>query len=128
MKEFRIHDDEKIKPGFVIPEDYFEGFSEKIMAQLPQEVKVVPLYKRMPVWIGAAAIFVVFVTIGWFFLSNKSTSGSNSSDIENYLVYSTNLSAYEIGQNLDQNDIEQLESSSLAVSDEAIEEYLLINE
>lgn len=131
MKEFKIHEGDKLKPGFSTPEHYFEGFTERLMAQLPQaeatpEPKVIPLYRRMPAWLSAAAVFIVMMTAGWFFLLDtpQNDMQPDDADIETYLVYNTNASVYDIAQELDQQDIDKLEST-LAVSDEAIEDYLL---
>lgn len=131
MKEFKIHEKDKLKTGFSTPEGYFDSFTDRLMAQLAepeakQQPKVIPLHKRMPAWLSAAAVFIVLMTAGWFFLLNtpKTAKLADDTAIENYLVYNTNASVYDIAQELDQQDIDSLESS-LAVSDEAIEEYLL---
>jgi hypothetical protein len=131
MKEFKIHEKDKLKAGFSTPENYFEGFTDRLMAQLAdpeakQEPKVLPLYRRMPAWLSAAAVFIVLMTAGWFFLLNtpKAATAPDDAAIENYLVYNTNASVYDIAQELSPQDIENMESN-LAVSDEAIEDYLL---
>lgn len=131
MKEFKIHEEDKLTPGFKVPENYFEDFTERLMAQLPEtkaEPKVIPLYKRMPAWLSAAAVFIVLITAGWFFMLNTPKTAAQPDDtaIETYLVYNTNASSYDIAQELDQQDIDKLEAS-LAVSDEAIEDYLYDN-
>lgn len=127
MKEFRIHEEEnKMPTGFTTPDGYFDSFTERLMANLPQpEVKVVPLYRRKPVWLSAAAAFLVIITAGIFFLlSQPAKNQPNEADIQNYLVYNTNINVYDISQNLDDQDIKSLESS-FAANDDAIEEYLL---
>jgi len=131
MKEFKINEKDKIKSGFTTPENYFEGFTDRLMVQLAKpevkpDPKVIPLYKRMPGWLSAAAVFIVLMTAGWFFLLNVQETENQPDDaaIETYLVYNTNASTYDIAQQLSQQDIDNLEAS-LAVSDEAIKEYLL---
>ncbi|MFP9100626.1 hypothetical protein ACLI09_16370 [Flavobacterium sp. RHBU_24] len=133
MKEFKLHEGEKLKPGFSTPDNYFEGFTERLMAQLPlaeakAEPKVVALHRRIPAWLSAAAVFIVLMAAGWFFLLDTPQTANQPDDaaIETYLVYNTNASTYDIAQQLSQQDIDNLEAS-LAVSDEAIEEYLLYN-
>ena len=130
MKEFKIHEKDKLKAGFSTPENYFESFTDRLMAQLAEakpEPKVVPLYRRMPIWLSAAAVFIVLMTAGWFFLlNNPKATAPDDAAIENYLVYNTNASVYDITQELSQQDIDNLESN-LAVSDDAIEDYLYDN-
>lgn len=126
MKDFKLHEEDKIKAGFTAPDGYFENFTERLMAQLPQEprVTVVPLYRRRPVWFSAAAAFIILLGAGWFFMPDKKAAQPDDTAIENYLVYSTNISTYDLAQQLDDQDIKQLKAS-LAISDEAIEDYLL---
>jgi hypothetical protein len=131
MKEFKIHEKDKLKAGFSTPENYFESFTDRLMTQLAepeakQQPKVIPLYRRMPAWLSAAAVFIVMITAGWFFLPNtpKTATVPDDAAIENYLVYNTNASVYDIAQELSPQEIKNLETS-LTVSDEAIEEYLL---
>lgn len=127
MKQFKLDDTPKIKPGFITPEGYFDGFTERLMEQLPaQEVKVVPLYRRTPVWMSAAAaVFTVMFGAGIYYSTyNHTPAQPDDAAIENYIVYQTNMSTYDLMQDLDQQDIAELESSMM-VSDEAIEDYLL---
>lgn len=127
MKDFKLHEEDKVTSGFKAPDGYFNDFTERLMAQLPQQpnVKILPLYKRKPVWLSAAAVFLVTLGGGWFFMLNTpGTAQPDAADIENYLVYSTNVSTYDLTQQLDDQDIKQLEAS-LAISDKAIEDYLI---
>jgi len=127
MNDFKLDKEQKMKPGFTTPDGYFESFSERLMQQLPKaEVKVVPLYKRKPVWLSAAAGFVVMATLGIFYTNtqqNATPALPDDSAIENYLMYQVNVNSYDLMQNLDQQDIDELEQS-IAISDDAIEEYL----
>jgi hypothetical protein len=126
MEYFNLENRPKIKQGFKVPENYFETFTDKLMQQLPEhEVKVVPLFKRKPVWMTAiAAVFVIALTLGIFFQMNTETVvADDTAAIENYLVYNTNLTSYDYMQMLDEQDIAELESS-VTLSDEAIEDYL----
>ena len=49
MKPFDIEHNEKITTGFKTPENYFEQFEAKMMAQIPveKEVKVVSLFQKI---------------------------------------------------------------------------------
>lgn len=125
MEHFNLDNTPKIKPGFKAPEGYFDTLTDKLMQQLPQqEIKVVPLYNRKRVWISAvAAVFVVITGLGIFFKMNTETTVPDDAAIENYLVYQSGLSSYDLMQALDEQDIAELENS-ITVSDEAIEDYL----
>jgi len=127
MNNFKLNEEQKIKLGFTTPDGYFESFSERLMQQLPKpEVKVVPLYKRKPVWFSAAAGFAVMATLGIFYTNTQQKTTPALPDdaaIENYLMYQVNVNSYDLMQNLDQQDIDELEQT-IAISDEAIEEYL----
>lgn len=125
MEHFNLESGPKIKPGFKTPDNYFEGFTDRLMQQLPvPEVKVVPLYMKRPVWMTAvAAVLVVMLTLGIFFTSGTAPTQPDDADIENYLVYQSNINTYDLMQALDEQDIAELENS-MALSDEAIEDYL----
>ncbi|MFL9844019.1 hypothetical protein [Flavobacterium rhizosphaerae] len=124
MKNFKLDNNVKTGSGFKVPDGYFESFTEKMMQQLPQKQTVVkPLYRRLPVWVRTAAIFILLVGIAFFIKNTKFQSAPNSQDIEDYLVYQTNFTSYDMMQHLNHKDIEELESS-IAISDDAIENYL----
>lgn len=127
MKDFKIHEEDKMKTGFRVPEGYFDVFTERMMAQVAElpEPKVLPLYRRMPVWFSAAAAFILLLGAGWFFmLNNQKAAQPDAATIENYLVYNSNISTYELTQQLNEQDIKQLEAS-LTINDDAVEDYLL---
>ena len=125
MNDFKLNEGQKITPGFTTPDDYFENFTNRLMQQLPKhEAKVVPLYKRKPVWFSAAAGFIIMVTLGVFYTTTTSAvSQPDDAAIENYLVYQANVNSYDLMQNLDQQDIDELEES-IVINDDAIKDYL----
>jgi uncharacterized membrane protein affecting hemolysin expression len=125
MKDFKIHEEDKMKTGFRVPDGYFDVFTERMMAQVAEqpEPKVIPLYRRMPVWFSAAAAFILLLGAGWFF-NNQKTAQPDAATIESYLVYNSNVSTYELTQQLNEQDIKQLEAS-LTLNDAAVEDYLL---
>ncbi len=132
MKPFNLDNEPKIKSGFTTPEDYFDGFTDRIMQQLPaQETPVIPLYSRAKVWLsGVAAVLVLALGLTVYFKTGT-TKQPDDSAIENYLVYQSGLNSYDLIQNLDQQDIKELEQS-IAINDDAIADYLyeqnIINE
>ena len=126
MKDFKLDSVPGMKSGFTAPDAYFDGFADRLMMQLPaQKVKVVPLYRRAPVWVtSAAAAFILSLSL---MLSDQEAptqvvSMPNNTAIENYLVHQSGMSSYEISGNLDRKDLSKLDES-LSVSDEAIKEY-----
>ena len=125
MNDFKLNEGQKITTGFTTPTDYFENFTERLMQQLPkQDVKVVPLYKRKPVWFSAAAGFIIMLTVGVLFATNTTkTAQPDDAAIEHYLVYDANVNSYDLMQNLDQQDIDKLKGS-IVVSDDALKDYL----
>jgi len=112
MEYFNLENGPKIKPGFKTPDNYFDALTDRIMQQLPeQEVKVVPLYSRKPVWMTAvAAVFVLVLTLVIFFRSGTQAVPDDTA-IENYLVYQADMDTYDLMQGLDEQDIAELESS-----------------
>lgn len=127
MMDFKINEKDRLGTGFKAPEDYFATLADRISLPEPAP-KVIPLYRKKPVWIGVAASFVTLMGLGIFFSQNTKTNAApNADDIQSYLVYNTNVSAYDIGQHLDEQDIEALESS-ITISNDNIENYLLYND
>lgn len=124
MKPFNIDKEPKIKSGFTTPDSYFDDFTEKTMQQLPeQEVKVVPLHRKMSVWISSvAAVLVISLGVS-LLLKTNTKSEPDATTIENYLVYQADILPNDFIQGLDKDAIEDLEAS-IAISDEAIENYL----
>jgi hypothetical protein len=131
MNNFKLDNEPKIKTGFRTPDGYFESFTERVMQQLAQpEARVIPLYRRKPVWFSAAAAFIVLLGLGIFFRSavlDVQTVQPDADAIENYLVYQQGINSYDLIQNLNQQDIEELQASIDVddISNEAIKEYLI---
>lgn len=125
MKKFELDNEPKITSGFTTPEGYFSGLTEQLMQQLPKEDKarILPLYKKPSVWLsGIAAVFILVFSLTLFFKSGTEPAQPDAVAIENYLVYQSNLSPYDLVQELDDNDLNELEKS-IAISDDAIESY-----
>ena len=125
MKDFKLDSEVRIKSGFMASEAYFESFADRLMLQLPQrEVKVVPLYKRRPVWLTSAAAALV-LSLSLVFTQKESAPDNDT--IENYIVYQSGISSYDLIQNLNQEEISELEKTVLddAISDEDVDRYLI---
>lgn len=125
MKDFKLDSRPNIKSGFIAPDAYFESLADRVMLNLPlKEVKVVPLYKRRPVWVtSAAAAFVLSFSLLFIEKEASAPIMPDAKAIEDYLVYQSDISSYELQKNLDKQDLNELQKS-INVSPEAIEEYL----
>ena len=128
MKPFDLENKNEIKSGFKVPENYFEQFEAKMMAQIPveKETKVVSLFYRKQVWISAiAAVFLIAIAIPVYF-NMASESNLDASTIENYLVQQQNVGITELSKHLTDEDITALEKNlSLNESNpDAVEDYL----
>lgn len=126
MNDFKLDSRPNIKSGFKAPDSYFESLTDRVMLNLPvQEVKVVPLYRRRPIWVtsAAAALVLSFSLL----LSKNETSATVMPDAaatEDYLV--NNMNTYDIQQHLDAEDLTDVRKSVLSqplnLSDKSIEE------
>lgn len=126
MNDFKLDSRPNINSGFKAPDAYFESLADRVMLNLPmKEVKVVPLYKRRPVWLtSAAAAFV----LSFFLLQNSNTAIAqampDSKTAEKYVVQQTGRSSYDLTESLTDQDIKELQEASITVDDQAIEDYL----
>jgi hypothetical protein len=127
MNDFKLDSEPRIKSGFRAPDAYFESFADRVMLSLPlKEVKVVPLYRRRPVWVtSVAAVFILSLSLV-FTRKDATVQMPDNAAIENYLLYQANISSYDLSENLSKKEISDMDKSSVAddISDEAIEEYL----
>lgn len=128
MNDFKLDSRPNIKSGFKAPDAYFESLADRVMLNLPvKEVKVIPLYKRRPIWVTSAAAMLV-LSLSLILNKEETTVASTMPDskaIENYFAYQTAMSSYDLLENLDGEKVNELEEESVDnISDEAIEEYL----
>lgn len=125
MKSFNLENHPKIKPGFVMPENYFEQFSENLSATISAEEKpVISILANNKKWLLAvAAVLVLGIMIPFL---NKSDSGNNNLDsasLENYLAYQTTISPDELVSAMSSEDFEAIETD-LNLDDVTIENTL----
>ena len=125
MKTFKLENEPKIKSGFKTPDNYFDTFQEKVLQQLNEkEVKVIPFYKRKKIISLAAAAVIGFALL--IPIVNNYRANSNELDeatLETYLSYHSNISQYDLIQNLDDNDIEKL-GNDVTLEEETLEDIL----
>ena len=128
MKQFDLENNKEIKSGFKVPENYFEQFEAKMMAQIPveKETKVVSLFYRKQVWISSiAAVLLLAIAIPVYFNMVKENN-LDAGTIEVYLSQQQGIGITELSKHLTDEDIAELENnlSLNEVNSDAVEDYL----
>ena len=128
MKTFKLNNEPKIQTGFIAPENYFENFSAKMMQQLPEnEPKIIAIYTRKKTWMyAAAAILILALSIPIYTNYFSHSSEIDDATLENYITYQSTISATDIVNLLDEQDIQKM-SIDLNISDISIENELSQN-
>lgn len=127
MNDFKLDNRDTIKSGFKTPDGYFENLSERIMMNIPvEEVKVIPLYRRKPVWVtSAAAALVLSFSLMLTKQESKTPALSSVSISEDYILNQSGIEATDILANLSTDDIKELNEQAVEnISDELIEENI----
>ena len=128
MKPFDLENKKEIKSGFKVPENYFEQFEAKMMAQIPveKETKVVSLFYRKQVWISSiAAVLLLAIAIPVYFNMAKENN-LDAGTIEIYLSQQQGIGITELSKHLTDEDIAELENN-LSINEansDAVEDYL----
>jgi len=125
MKSFNLENHPKIKPGFATPENYFEQFSEKLLASIPSEEKpVISIFAKNKKWLMAvAAVLILAIMIPFLNKTNSENQNLDTASLENYLAYQTTISPDELVSLLDYKDIEAIETD-LNLDDATLESAL----
>ena len=128
MKQFDLENNKEIKSGFKVPENYFEQFEAKMMAQIPveKETKVVSLFYRKQVWISSiAAVLLLAIAIPVYFNMVKENN-LDAGTIEVYLSQQQGIGITELSKHLTDEDIAELENnvSLNEANSDAVEDYL----
>ncbi|MEZ4837609.1 hypothetical protein [Flavobacterium sp.] len=119
----------KIKSGFKVPDNYFEGLESRVLAQLEKnEPKVIALQSYRKYWVSAiVAVIILAVSIPLYQAWKINNTSLDNESIEQYLSYQPNVYIEDIISHLDDSDFISLQKEqSLEV--ESIEKYLLENE
>lgn len=127
MKSFNLENGRKMETGFRTPDNYFEGFEDRLMdAMGARKAKVVPLATRYRnAFYAAAAIIIIALAIPIVNRIKQPSAQIDDAALEHYLAYESGISQFDLLTALDESDIETIEEqSALPVSDEAIEEML----
>ncbi|MBK0368946.1 hypothetical protein [Flavobacterium agrisoli] len=128
MNDFKLHNHPKIASGFQTPDNYFETLSAKITHQIAVEEKpVVALNKKITTfWYAVAAVLVLALMVPTINYFNNPLRQVDEATLESYLSYQTNLNQYDLINELDMQDVNQL-NKSITLEDEAIEDVLITN-
>lgn len=128
MKTFKLDNEPKIETGFIVPENYFEDFTAKMMQQLPQnEPKVVSIFARKKTWMyAAAAILVLALSLPIYTNYFSHSSEIDEATLENYITYQSTVSDTDLVNLLDEQDIQKM-SVDLDIEDITIENELSQN-
>jgi hypothetical protein len=129
MKEFKLDEMPKIKSGFKTPEDYFDAFSEKMVAQLPEEKpKTIPLFgSRKKLLFAVAAVLVVALSVPIFNTLSSNNAVIDQQTLEDYIAQNTRISENDILELLEKEDIEKL-NLDYQIPDKNVEDVLSTNE
>jgi hypothetical protein len=129
MKEFKLDEMPKIKSGFKTPEDYFDAFSEKMVAQLPEEKpKTILLFSlRKKLLFAVAAVLVVALSVPIFNTLSSNNPDLDQQTLEDYIAQNTRISENDILELLEKEDIEKL-NLDYQIPDKNVEDVLSTNE
>ena len=129
MNPIDLHKQPKIKPGFKVPENYFDELESKILSQLEnEEPKVIQLKSYRKYWFSAvAAVVILAVSIPLYQNWKINSTPLDNESIEQYLSYQPNVYTEDIISHLDDSDVISLQEKQ-SLESESIEKYLLENE
>lgn len=124
MKTLILKEAPKITTGFVVPENYFEDFSAKMMQQLPVEKsKVISIFRQKKTWFTAvAAIFVIGICIPIFTKSNDAFSEIDDATLENYLAFQSTDAQSDVLSSIENQDFQY------TIDENTIDDALIENE
>ena len=128
MKKFNLENIPKTTSGFIVPDNYFEDFSNKVLSQLPDETnRVIPLYKqKSKLLMAVAALLIIGLFIPIFKQLPKPAEELDLTTLENHLSYQTNINQYDLISELDEDDLNKM-GATIQLKDEIIEEHLSSN-
>jgi len=128
MKKFNLENIPKTTSGFIVPDNYFEDFSKKVLSQLPDETnRVIPLYKqKSKLLMSVAAILVIGLFIPVYNQLSRPSEELDLTTLENHLSYQTNINQYDLISELDEDDLNKM-GATIQLKDDIIEEHLSSN-
>lgn len=125
MKTFNIENEPKIKTGFIVPGDYFENISSKVLLRLPEnEPKIISLSLRRKKWFyAAAAVLILGLSIPVYNYLKNPFSGIDQTALEDYIVYNSTISETELTHMLNENEIQNI-NINIPIDNKTIENEL----
>ena len=128
MKEFKLDNEPKISTGFTTPEGYFDAFSEKMIAQLPNKTpKVISMYNNRKRWLfAAAAVLILALSVPIFNKLTTNTAELDQQTLEDYITYNSGISENDLVDLLDNEDIEKI-NIDYNIKDKDVEDLLSAN-
>ncbi|UPQ79106.1 hypothetical protein M0M57_15980 [Flavobacterium azooxidireducens] len=128
MNPIDLHKHPKIKPGFKVPENYFDELESKILSQIDnEEPKVIQLKSYRKYWFSAvAAVVILAISIPTYQNWKIENDSLDHDSIESYLSYHQRVTTEDIISLLDDSDITSLQKNQ-SLESESIENYLLEN-
>ena len=125
MNDFKLDIHPKISSGLKAPDGYFDTLPDTVTQRLVKDTpRVIPLYRRP--WLNAVAAVLLIALMVTVWYRPETNTEPDLAAIENYFKYSTNLSQYELVNNLDAAAIENIDPG-FEVDDATIEELLSTN-
>lgn len=126
MKTFKLNNIPKIDSGFMVPDKYFDDFPSKVINQLPDanpKVINLPWYKEKKI-MGIAASLIITLSVALFWFYQTTTNTIAAENIENYLAFQSNITQYELINELSYTDLNAL-NESIPLNNTDLEEHLL---
>ena len=112
----------KFETGFKIPDNYFENFEDGTLTKIEvKPVKVISLWQRKSVWISSVAAIFIIAFGTWFYFQENSSQTNFESS--DYLAYEANITTEDIVQHLTDEDLSILENE-LNILDKQSENYI----
>ncbi|MDD3004596.1 hypothetical protein [Flavobacterium sp.] len=128
MKKISLDSDSKIKPGFKVPELYFDDLSSVILAEIESkkasQSKVFSIQKLL---YAVAAVLILALSIPFFnTYSQPSLEEIDASSLENYIAYQSTISSFDLINSLETKELEKLQIE-MNVEDALLEDLLTTN-
>lgn len=118
MERDILNNPELRKTPFVVPEGYFDSLRKEVSGYVRPAAVKVSLWQKIAPLAAVAAMFIIMVTAGTFFL--RSTSPEDEITQEDYFVFADNYSDFGIYE--EEHDDQYAHAG---ISEEDIIEYLI---
>jgi hypothetical protein len=106
MKPFKLNENNKIKSGFTVPENYFAQLQEQdFSSPSPKLIRLKPLKNE---WFWAAAVLVFGFSLTYFTFSATDSIEIDAQTAENYLLHEADLTSEEYAYYLSETELSTL--------------------